>query len=215
MNTIEIIPAILAKNITEVREKMKMVEPCVQWVHLDVMDGVFVANATWNNPDDLMHMRLAAKVEMHLMVVNPENVYLGWIQAGASRIMWHLEATSRHADIAADARRRGVEVGIAINPETPVTALEPFLPLIDRVLIMANTPGASGQVLREDTLEKIQELRARWPHGTIEIDIGINPETAEKVVKAGANALVSGGFIFNAPTPEKGIEALRSAISSG
>jgi ribulose-phosphate 3-epimerase len=210
---IEIIPAILAKNITEVREKIKLVEPHVQWVHLDVMDGVFVPNVSWNNPDDLMRMRLPVKMEVHLMVAHPEEVYLNWILAGASRIVWHLEASGNHAEIAADVRRRGVEAGIAVNPETPVAALEPLLSLLDRALIMANTPGASGQALREETLEKIRVLRTMWPRGAIGVDIGITPETAAGVVEAGANALVSGGYIFNAPTPQEGIEALRTSVA--
>lgn len=209
---IEIIPAILANNITEVREKIKSVETSVEWVHLDVMDGVFVPNATWNNPADLMHMRLSTKVEMHLMVADPASVYLDWILAGASRIMWHFEATQDHSAIAADIHRRGVEAGIAVNPETPIATLEPFLFLVDRVIIMANTPGASGQAFKEETLEKIKALRELWPDGTIGVDIGVMPETASSAARAGANALISGSYIFSSGDPLNALENLRAAL---
>lgn len=209
---VEILPAILAKNITEVREKLKCIKGLTDWVHLDVMDGRFAANASWNSPDDLMHMRVAPKIEMHLMVMSPGQVYLDWIRAGASRIVWHLEAAANHSEMIADLHRHSIEAGIAINPETSISALEPLLSSLDRVVIMANTPGASGQSFREDALEKIKALRAKWPKGVIEVDIGINPETAKKVLDAGANVLIAGSALFNAPTPQEGLEALRVAI---
>lgn len=211
-SNIEIIPAILAQNITEVREKIKSVETSVEWIHLDVMDGKFVANATWNNPADLMHMRLPAKVEMHLMVANPESVYLDWILAGASRIIWHFEATQDHSAIAADVHRRGVEAGIAVNPETPIAMLEPFLSLVDLVIIMANTPGASGQAFKEETLEKIRVLRELWPDGTIGVDIGVTPGTASRAARAGANVLISGSYIFSSGDPLNALECLRAVL---
>lgn len=205
----EIIPAILARNVTEVREKIKLIQSAADWVHLDVMDGVFVPNMTWNNPDDLMHMRLPVKIEMHLMVANPEEVCLDWIRAGASRIIWHVEIKADHREIAADTRRRGVEAGIALNPETPVAAVEPLLPAIDMVLLMANTPGFGGQEFLGETLDRIAALRALWPEGTIGVDIGITPETAPRAVRAGANILIAGSAVFGSKDPVNALEHLR------
>lgn len=208
-SNIEIIPAILAKNITEVREKLKLVEGVADWVHLDVMDGIFVPNTAWNNPADLMRMRLPMKIEMHLMVAKPEEVYLDWIRAGASRIIWHIEINADHGEIAADTRRRGVKAGIALNPETPVTAVERLLPAIDEVLLMANVPGFGGQEFLGETLERIAALRALWPEGTIGVDIGITPETAPRAVRAGANVLIAGSAVFGSKDPVKALEHLR------
>lgn len=209
---VEIIPAILAQNITEVQEKIKQVQTHVEWVHLDIMDGKFVPNTTWNNPTDLMHMRLPLKIEAHLMVVEPERVYLDWVLAGASRIIWHYEATDKHGDIAADIRRRGAQAGIALNPETPVAEVDLLKASLDMILLMANTPGSGGQEFREETLEKIRALRGEWPEGIIGVDVGINSETAQKAVRAGANVLVAGNYIFGAENPARAIEDLKAAL---
>lgn len=209
----EIIPAILARNITEVQEKIKLVQDHVQWVHLDIMDGKFVPNTTWNNPTELMHMRLPLKVEVHLMVEKPEDVYLDWILAGAARIIWHWEATDKHTEIARDICRRGVQAGIALNPGTPADVLNHLLiSEINMVLVMANAPGFGGQEFREETLEKIKTLRACWPEGIIGVDIGVNPETAPKAVVAGANVLVAGSYIFGVEDPLTAIERLKAAL---
>lgn len=210
---IEVIPAILAQNITEVREKMKLIAGVADWVHLDVMDGIFVASTSWNNPDDLMHMRLPVKIEMHLMVASPEEVYLDWIRAGASRIIWHIEINANHGEIAADTRCRGVKAGIALNPETPVAAVEPLLPAIDMVLLMANAPGFGGQEFLGETLDRIAALRALWPEGTIGVDIGITPKTAPRAVRAGANVLIAGSAVFGSEDPVKALEHLREIAS--
>lgn len=207
---ISIIPAIIARNITEVQVKIKQVQAHAQWVHLDIMDGKFVPNTTWNNPNELMHMRLPLKVEVHLMVEKPEDVYLDWVLAGASRIIWHYEATTKHSDIAADVRRRGVETGIALNPETSVDAVNPLTSEVDMILLMANTPGFGGQEFLEETPEKISALRAQWPEGIIGVDIGINPETAQKAVGVGADVLIAGSYIFGADDPLMALDELKS-----
>ena len=197
---IEIIPTILVKTFDEVKEKIKQVENLVDWVQLDIMDGVFVDNKTWNNPSDLRGFKTRVKLEAHLMVEKPEEVINDWLKI-VDRVIVHYEAANNISE--------GKRIGLAINPETPIDVVKPFLNNLDLVLIMTVKPGWGGQKFQERTLDKIKALRKLWPDGNIEVDGGINAETAKKTIKAGANLICSGSYIFNSKDIKKAIETLK------
>ena len=205
---IQVIPTIIAKDFQELQEKIKKVEPYVNWIQLDVMDGQFVDNITWSNPADLKNLETSLKSEVHLMVKNPEEVIDDWIESGVQRIIFHYESTDKHQEIIERVKKAGLEVGIAINPETSIEILDSFLP-ISLILIMTVHPGRGGQKFLEETLDKIEQLREKYKNVNIEVDGGINLETAPKVIQAGANLLASGSAIFESENIKETIQVLK------
>lgn len=216
---IEIIPAIIAKNFKELKEKVEMVAPYVKWVQLDIMDGKFVPNETWDNPEDLGREEFAVSFEAHLMINEPEKHVEKWIDAGVKRIIFHIEATSDPDAVIQACRNKKVEVGVAINPKTPIESVEPLLKsnsssTLDMVLVMAVNPGFGGQEFIASVIPKIRALRHLHPHLTIRVDGGMNPKTAREAVAAGANAIVAGSYIFRSADIRKSIDELKNACLS-
>lgn len=215
---IEVIPAIIARDFQELEEKISKVKSFVNWVQLDVMDGKFVENTTWNNPEELPKLTEnypLLKLEAHLMVEKPEYVIDDWIKSGVKRIIFHYEATGKHREIIDKIRNAGLEAGVAINPETPIDALD-FLPITSyqapiTILIMSVHPGKSGQKFLEETLPKIKNLRGKYPNVKIGVDGGINLETAGPAIQAGADVLFIGSGIFEGDV-EENIKLLKNAI---
>jgi ribulose-phosphate 3-epimerase len=207
--TIEIIPTIIAKDFQELQEKIKKVEPYVEWVHLDVMDGQFVDNSTWNNPTDLKNLETELKLEVHLMIQNPEEAINNWIQSSVKRIIIHFESTEQPKEIIEKIKEAGLEVGLAINPETPIEKIDNFIDQLDLILVMTVHPGRGGQELLEKTLDKIKGLRKKYKDVNIEVDGGINLETAPKVIRAGANMLASGSAVFKSENTGQAIQSLK------
>jgi len=207
---IQIIPAIIAQDFEELQEKIKKVESYVDWVQLDVMDGKFVDNSTWNNPADLEHLETNIKTEVHLMVQNPENVIDDWIKSGVQRIIFHYESTDKHQEIIERIKQAGLQVGLAINPKTSIEVIDVFVNQLDLVLIMTIQPGFGGQKFLEETLWKIKDLREKYKDVKIGVDGGINLETASKVIEVGANILFIGSAIFKSKNIEEVIKELKS-----
>lgn len=214
----EIIPTIIAKDFSEVKEKMRQAEKYFQWVQLDIMDGVFVPNKTWQQASDLKDLKTSLKLEAHLMVADPGEQLSDWLSAGAQRIIIHWEAlpvgTGRDLslpEILTKAKVQKKEFGLALNPETPVDVLRYWLDKIDLVLIMTVNPGQAGQKFLPQVLPKIQELRQLWPSGKISVDGGINPETGQACVLAGANILSVGSYLWLAPDIKTALLSLRGA----
>jgi len=222
---VEVIPAILSKTYSEVEEKIRKVEPYVSWVQLDIADGVFVPNVTWNNPKELRPEDFSIFLEAHLMVANPASKIDDWISAGVKRIIVHIEAVcteSNHKkedlvqheviDMAKKAHEAGIEFGLALNPETPLNVIEKFLQHCDLVLLLGVSPGFSGQKFKEEVLQKIKELRKSAPNVKVEVDGGINLEIGRRCLEAGADILVVGSYIFGAKDVKKAIEELQKVI---
>lgn len=214
---IEIIPTILVESFEEVKERIKMVEDYVNWVQLDIMDGVFVNNETWDNPEDLQKIKTRLKLEAHLMVEKPEKIVDEWLKY-VDRIIIHFESkiTNRESglrELIKKTHKAGKQIGIALNPETDIAAAIPFLEDLDLVLIMTVQPGWGGQEFKDWTLDKIKVLRKLWPNGNIEVDGGINPETAKKTIKAGANLICAGTYVFKSKNVKKAIEMLGGSTS--
>ena len=207
---IKVIPTILVKDFEELKEKIKLVEPHVKWAQLDVMDGVFVDNTTWHNPADLKNLETSLNLEVHLMVSKPEEVIDAWVKSGVKRIIFHYEATDKHREIIEKIKKAGLEVGLALNPETSVDVVDDFIKDLDLILIMTVNPGWGGQEFLEKQLGKIKQLRNKYQDVKIEVDGGISLETAPKVIKAGANLLAAGTIIFESNNIKETIWKLKN-----
>jgi len=225
---IEIIPTILVKNFKEVKERIKQVKRFVNWIHLDIMDGIFVNNKTWpyteGNIKDLKEIsacgrssagwKIKTKIEVHLMVEKPENVIDKWLEV-VDRVIIHNESKANNKNIVIQklikkVHKKNKQIGLAINPETPINSIIPFLKKLDLVLIMTVKPGWGGQKFQEKTLEKIKDLRKIWPNHDIAIDGGINPKSAKNAIQSGANIICSGTYIFENKDIKKAINNLKN-----
>lgn len=210
---IEIIPTVLVKTFKEVEERIRKVEDYVNWVQLDIMDGIFCCNETWRNPQDLKGFKTKVRLEAHLMVNKPEEVIDDWLKV-ADRVIIHFESkiTNRELGIREmikKAHKKKKEIGLALNPETHPAVVVPFLKDFDLVLFMTVQPGWGGQEFKDWVLTKIEVLRKLWPDGNIEVDGGINPKTAKKTIKAGANLICVGTYIFRSKNIKEAIKKLK------
>ncbi len=187
-----------------------------EWVHIDVMDGVFVPNISFGFPVLKAIRKATAKfLDVHLMIVSPERYVERFVEAGADLVTFHLEAAEDPAVCAALIRRAGAKVGVSIKPATPVEALREVLPAVDLVLVMSVEPGFGGQSFIEGSLEKIRRLRALVRElgldTVIEVDGGISAANAREVFEAGAEVLVAGSAVFKAGDPEAEIRRILGA----
>ena len=178
-----------------------------EWVHIDVMDGVFVPNISFGFPVLKAIRRATAKcLDVHLMIVGPERYVARFAEAGADIVTFHYEAVSDVRACIGLIRGAGARAGVSINPATPAEALREVLPLVDLVLVMSVEPGFGGQSFIPGSLDKIRALRAMIREqglGTIvEVDGGISARNAREVFDAGADALVAGSAVFGAEDPE-------------
>jgi len=213
---IQIIPAIIAKDFQELQDKINKVEPYLEWAQLDIMDGKFVNNSTWpytagkNQPNELRNINTNLNLEAHLMVNNPEEAISDWINSGVKRIIFHYEATDKHREIIEKIKKSRIEVGIALNPETPINVLDDFIKELDLVLVMTVNPGFGGQGFLNESVDKVKELREEYKNVKIEVDGGINLKTAPKVIEAGANILAVGTAIFKSNNIEQTIKEFKN-----
>lgn len=178
-----------------------------EWVHIDVMDGVFVPNISFGFPVLKAIRRATAKcLDVHLMIVEPERYVARFAEAGADIVTFHYEAVSDVRACIGMIRGAGARAGVSIKPATPAEALREVLPLVDLVLVMSVEPGFGGQSFIPGSLDKIRALRAMIREqglGTIvEVDGGISARNAREVFDAGADALVAGSAVFGAEDPE-------------
>jgi ribulose-phosphate 3-epimerase len=181
------------------------------FIHFDVMDGKFVKDKTFDaefvksiNPSPL-------KKDVHLMVKQPEKLVDGFIKAGANMLSFHAEATKSPKKLIEKIKSKGVMAGIAINPATALTKIDKLLNEVDFVLMMTVKPGKPGQKLIKSTIKKIKSLTKKKPGLLIEVDGGINADTAHEVIEAGADILVAGSYIFKNPEPKIAVDILRNA----
>jgi ribulose-phosphate 3-epimerase len=205
-----IIPAIIAKNQSEIDERIIKVKDHVSLIQLDVMDGEFVPNTSLDFDFTLPPSSCA--YEAHLMVAHPEQ----WIKQHhhlADTILVHIETTSKPQDVIDLAKENGTQIGFVLNPETPLASIEAYLDQLDQVLIMTVVPGFYGSTFIPEMASKIQELRKKQPFLNIEVDGGITDKTISVVDKAGANLFVSGSYIVKADDVTGAIESLSRQIA--
>jgi ribulose-phosphate 3-epimerase len=216
---VKIAPSILSADFSLLGREVKDVEKAgADYIHIDVMDGHFVPNITIGpliveaiRPVTSLHF------DVHLMIENPENYFQNFVHAGADYISVHVEACKHLHRTIHQIKETGVRAGVVLNPATPVEMIRDVLTDVDLVLLMTVNPGFGGQKFIPNVLKKIEQVR-RWRdeqnlHFEIEVDGGINAETAKLCVAAGADVLVAGSYIFNNKDRREAIESIRQSIS--
>ena len=210
-------PSMLSADFGHLDRDTRMIDrSAAEWVHIDVMDGVFVPNISFGFPVLKASRRATSKLlDVHLMIVSPEKYVERFVEVGADLVTFHLEATQDPAECIARIRRAGARVGMSIKPATPVESLRRWLSEVDLVLVMSVEPGFGGQSFIEGSLSKIRELRAMADElglaTLIEVDGGISAANAREVFEAGAEVLVAGSAVFRAADPESEIRRILEA----
>lgn len=210
----EVIPSLNChhKDYACVQEKVRLVEKFSDVLHLDIADGCFTFSKSWNDPQKWVELGTRLKLEVHLMVEDPERQALEWLAVGAKRIIVHVETLDEaSAGRIADACRiNGAELALALSPETRVERIAPYTSLFSEFQILAVHPGLAGQTFLPLVLEKVRFLRTEFPDSWIEVDGGINLVTGRAAKEAGANALVAATFIFTSEDPERSFSELQA-----
>ena len=211
---VKIAPSILSADFSCLYEEVKKIERVADRLHLDIMDGHFVPNLTFG-PGVVSSLRrkISLPLEAHLMMDNPEKWIDAFALAGCEWIIPHVEASFHLDRLITSIKEKGIKAGVALNPSTPLCELEYILPKLDLVLLMTVNPGFGGQKFIPEVLSKIRDLRQigreRKLSFEIEVDGGINHNTAKKVIKAGATVLVVGTAVFDASDAERAVIELR------
>jgi ribulose-phosphate 3-epimerase len=218
---VEVVPAILSTHRADYHKKFKAVEPLVDWVQIDVVDGRFAPNKTIG-PEVVKAFRTVKKLEIQLMV----NFIEDWVDRfvkiqSVQRIVFPIETAYQPIRLIKHIKRHKVEVGASVNPQTPVERLEHIIGHLDTALVLSVHPGFSGQHFVQGSFEKIKKIKQMRPNVRVEIDGAVSPGIARKAAEVGADVLIAGSFIFSNPKMEgetyhekvkKAIDSLREDV---
>ena len=213
MTTVKIAPSLLAADFARLEADVAAVEPVVDWLHLDVMDGHFVPNISFGMPV-ISSIRKVSRLyfDCHLMTTNPEAYLPDLAEAGVDLVTMHIETIADPSRAAARARESGLDFGLVCNPGTPFEEVAPFAELCDVILLMSVEPGFGGQSFMPEVLDKVKKAREwveeRGLATDVQIDGGITTATAAQAAAAGANVLVAGTAVFAADDPSAAVEEL-------
>ena len=201
-------PSILSADFTILGEQLKTIDEAgSEYIHIDVMDGIFVPSISYGMPVIKSIRKATKKVfDVHLMITEPERYIDEFVESGADIITFHVEATKDSGKVIDMIHEKGLKAGISVKPNTPLETIEPFLEKIDMLLIMSVEPGFGGQAYIEGSTEKIRAAREMMKaHGLetdIQVDGGINLQNLQEVLEAGANIIVAGSSVFKGDVRE-------------
>ncbi len=208
-------PSILSADFNNLGKDIELINQSeADYIHFDVMDGVFVPNISFGIPVIEHVKKIAEKpLDVHLMIVNPDHFIEPFVKAGASIITVHYEACTHLHRTIQHIKSFGIKASVCLNPHTPVAALEDIIHELDMVLLMSVNPGFGGQKFIENTYKKVRQLRKMiddiGSDCLIEVDGGVNNETGKKLFDEGANVLVAGSFVFKSENPASTISGLK------
>ncbi len=213
----QVIPAINEADFVGIAEKVKKAEeflPEDGWVEIDVAEGIFTETAGFNNPAEFMRLRTRLNVALHLMVQDVDVVLTDWLNALArvttakKRVIVHVEVMRDPAFILEECKKRGIEAGLSLAPGTAPDAVLIYAGQFSLIQVLAVKPGPSGQKFRSEMIQRIKFLRDKLPDAILEVDGGINLETAQSVKEAGASIVAATSYIFGSPSPEDAYKEL-------